>query len=102
MTPTEAKNQTVDTDEVVTRRILIEEFNRMFDEKFKEQSKEWNENTQRYIGAVTEDFKDHVKMLAEGIAMQIEANERNWQEFYALHSGLDKRVSRLEAEVLTP
>lgn len=83
-------------DEVITRRILAEEL----DKKFSESNKEWNENTQRYIGALSEDFTQKVQMLAEDIAMQIEANERKWEEHLTLHGILDKRINRLETELL--
>lgn len=96
MTQTKAKKQIVDMDEVVTRRILAEEL----DKKFSDSNKEWNESTQRYIGALSEDFTQKVQMLAEGIAMQIEANERKWHEHLALHGLLDKRINKLESEVL--
>lgn len=86
MTQTKAKKQIVDMDEVVTRRILAEEL----DKRFSEWNKEWNENTQRYIGALSEDFTQKVQMLAKGIAMQIEANERKWQEQGGLNGFLEK------------
>jgi len=100
-------------DEVVTRRILIEEFERMFDakfdekfdekfdKKFDEKFQEVESNLQRYMGALSEDFTQKVQMLAEGITMQIEVSERKWHEHLALHGLLDKRINRLEAEVLT-
>lgn len=127
-------------DEIVTRRILTDEFlkfeerfevkimrniNLKLDEKFEQFDKKFYEMSEqiearldvrfdqkfsafedrfdqhaRNMGALIEEQNHKIQALAEGIMMQIETNERKWQEQGGLNGFLEKRVTRLESEVL--
>ncbi len=102
-------------DEVVTRRILADEFlkfeerfevkmERMIDikidEKFDQRFEEQEKRFERYVGALAEDIRHQTQMIAESLMIQGEVNERKWQEFTALYGLHDKRISKLESEVL--
>lgn len=140
MIETNIKEQIANTNEIVTRGILNEEFStfeerlrrRMnltfeenFSKKFKEFDDKFYEKIERIevllnvkferrenriiqnihqlninLSALIEDQNHKIQALAEGIMMQIEANERKWHEHLALHGLLDKRINRLESEVL--
>ncbi|MBP6974616.1 MAG: hypothetical protein KBB54_01595 [Candidatus Pacebacteria bacterium] len=118
MTVTTIQDQAVNMDEVVTRRILADEFlkfeerfevkmERMIDIKFEEKFDQKFEEVEekfdqlaRNLTALIEDQNHKIQMLAEGIMMQTEANERKWQEQGGLYGFLEKRVTRLESEVL--
>ena len=115
MIVTTIKDEAVNMDEVVTRRILADEFlkfeerfeikmermidikiNEKFDQRFEEQEKRF----ERYVGALAEDVRHQTQMIAESLMIQTEVNERKWQEFTALYGLHDKRISKLESEVL--
>lgn len=55
---------------------------------------------ERNIGAISEHFLGQVKMLAEGVQMQIEAVERFRLENSADHEHYESRLSRLESKRL--
>lgn len=58
------------------------------------------EQQNRNLGALIEEQNDRIKMLAESIMMQTEASDRKWQEHLELHRLAERRLARLESEVL--
>ncbi len=55
---------------------------------------------ERNVGAIAENFLDQVKMLAEGVQMQIEKVEMLRIENSSEHQNFDMRINRLESKVL--
>lgn len=115
---TTVKEQSVNMNEVVTRQILADEFTKFenrfeikmermidlkidqkFEEKFAEQEEKFDQLA-RNLEALIEDQNHKIQMTAESIMMHIEASERRWQEQGGLYGFLEKRVTRLESEVL--
>ncbi len=87
------------TSDYVTRielnKVLELHFNhieKMFEKRFLQ--------LERNIGAISEHFLNQVKILAEGVQMQIEAVERLRVENSTDHEHYESRLSRLESKKL--
>lgn len=107
---TASVDERVDMDEVVTRRILSEEFEKFearfeakidmkldskLDSKLTEQRKEY----ERYLGALAEDFNDKIKSIGEGISMILERGAEDSEKNRREHEWFKNRIARLEAKV---
>lgn len=108
--------QTIDMDEVVTRRILAEEFAKFedrfeekldakldakldskLDTKLSQQRKEY----ERYMGALAEDFQSKLDAITEVVVATAEdmTSLKNWikEDHYNVHMRIDSRLNVLEA-----
>ncbi len=86
-------------NELVTKQYLHDVLQNFRVEFKTELREEITNEFERYIGAVMEDNRHHIKMLAEGIAMQIEIGQKKWEEQKVLNELHDWRLKMLEAKV---
>jgi hypothetical protein len=99
MSKSPAKLKNSEKEHLVTKGYLEERLD-TFRVKIKSELKEEiNKDFQHYIDVVMEDNRHQIKMMAEGIAMQIEASQRKWDAQEAMNTLHNWRLKRLEASV---
>ncbi len=81
--------------------VTIDALNKILDNRFKVFDETFTKRMEHYIGVVMEDNRHPIKMLAEGIAMQIEMGQKRWEEQSALNALYEWRIKALESAKLT-
>jgi hypothetical protein len=81
--------------------VTIDALNKILDNRFKVFDEAFTKRMEHYIGVVMEDNRRQIKMLAEGIAMQIEMGQKRWEEQSALNALYEWRIKALESAKLT-
>lgn len=91
----------------ITRAELKEEFviqlanlEKQLMVKIKALMEEQRREFERNVGVIAEHFLEKVQLLAEGIQMQIESNERYRRENELEHEKFELRVSYVESKVI--
>lgn len=80
--------------------VTIEALDKVLDNRFEEFESSIKKEFERHVGVLMEDNRHQIKMLAKGIAMQIEMGQKRWEEQSALNALYEWRIKALESAKL--